>query len=38
MSTAVRRYLAEALGTFMLVAVGPGAVMVAAHHAGMLEP
>ena len=25
-----RRYIAEALGTFMLVAVGPGAVMVAA--------
>lgn len=25
-----RRYVAEALGTFMLVAVGPGAVMVAA--------
>lgn len=26
----IRRYLAEAAGTFMLVAVGPGAVMVAA--------
>jgi aquaporin NIP len=30
MSDAVQRYVAEAVGTFMLVAVGPGAVMVAA--------
>lgn len=30
MSAALRRYVAEAVGTFMLVAVGPGAVMVAA--------
>jgi MIP family channel proteins len=29
-TTSLRRYVAEALGTFMLVAVGPGAVMVAA--------
>lgn len=30
MSNAVRRYMAEVVGTFILVAVGPGAVMVAA--------
>jgi aquaporin Z len=30
MSFALRRYIAEALGTFVLVAIGPGAVMVAA--------
>ncbi|HEV2180265.1 MAG TPA: MIP/aquaporin family protein, partial [Gemmatimonadaceae bacterium] len=30
MTSAFRRYAAEFLGTFMLVAVGPGAVMVAA--------
>ena len=30
MTDAVRRYVAEALGTFALVAIGPGAVMVSA--------
>jgi len=30
MTAALKRYIAEFLGTFMLVAVGPGAVMVAA--------
>jgi aquaporin NIP len=30
MQTALRRYAAEAIGTFVLVAIGPGAAMVAA--------
>jgi glycerol uptake facilitator-like aquaporin len=43
MNMAFRRYAAEALGTFVLVSIGPGAAMVAAKtgafgHPGVLSP
>lgn len=37
-SQAIHRWVAEAIGTFFLVLIGPGAVMVNAYSGGALGP